>query len=289
MVPPANQRSLRQLRGPRRHARGRLLRPRFQRHDPGPGNGSLWPQYAGPHHHAAHGRQNATHIHLTRGTATRPWHNLGKSMTIDSRKTPRSRWARGPGETAANRGTAPSAPDGPRLDGGSSSTRPTRPASRCGTPRLIPLLECGSIRHVGVSNHNLAEIRLADRILGEAGFRVEAVQNHYSLLYRRSEHAAILEHWSPSPNMSKGLSEPAASSSPPTTSRNWNPWQTLPTWTPAAGGNRTCSERPVAATWRSAPRKNHTFEPRLLHKRIFGCREVSGEQRRLRPWGQRER
>ncbi|ROS44492.1 aldo/keto reductase [Amycolatopsis thermoflava] len=62
------------------------------------------------------------------------------------------------------------------------------------TPLLIPLLESGRIRHVGVSNHNLAEIALADRILGEAGFRVEAVQNHYSLLYRGSERAGILDH-----------------------------------------------------------------------------------------------
>jgi len=62
------------------------------------------------------------------------------------------------------------------------------------TPHLIPLLKSGKVRHVGVSNHNLSEIRLADQILGEAGFRVEAVQNHYSLLYRSSEHAGILEH-----------------------------------------------------------------------------------------------
>ncbi|MFJ6689143.1 aldo/keto reductase [Streptomyces sp. NPDC091294] len=62
------------------------------------------------------------------------------------------------------------------------------------TPSLIPLLESGRIRHVGVSNHNLEEIALADRILGEAGFRVEAVQNHFSLLYRGSERAGILDH-----------------------------------------------------------------------------------------------
>ncbi|MEZ0112912.1 aryl-alcohol dehydrogenase-like predicted oxidoreductase [Catenulispora sp. EB89] len=62
------------------------------------------------------------------------------------------------------------------------------------TPLLIPLLRSGRIRHVGVSNHNLKEIALADQILGEAGFRVEAVQNHFSLLYRSSERAGILEH-----------------------------------------------------------------------------------------------
>ncbi|WP_153415924.1 aldo/keto reductase [Nocardia macrotermitis] len=62
------------------------------------------------------------------------------------------------------------------------------------TPRLIPLLRSGKVKHVGVSNHNMDEIALADRILGEAGFRVEAVQNHYSLLYRSSERAGILDY-----------------------------------------------------------------------------------------------
>ncbi|WP_433428463.1 aldo/keto reductase [Nonomuraea sp. CA-141351] len=62
------------------------------------------------------------------------------------------------------------------------------------TPLLIPLLKSGKIKHVGVSNHNIEEIALADQILGEAGFRVEAVQNHYSLLYRSSERAGILNH-----------------------------------------------------------------------------------------------
>jgi aryl-alcohol dehydrogenase-like predicted oxidoreductase len=62
------------------------------------------------------------------------------------------------------------------------------------TPLLIPLLKSGKVKHVGVSNHNLSEIKLADQILGEAGFRVEAIQNHYSLLYRSSERAGILDY-----------------------------------------------------------------------------------------------
>ncbi|PYE19658.1 aryl-alcohol dehydrogenase-like predicted oxidoreductase [Paraburkholderia silvatlantica] len=62
------------------------------------------------------------------------------------------------------------------------------------TPHLIPLLKSGKVKHVGVSNHNLGEIELANQILGEAGFRVEAIQNHYSLLYRSSEHAGILDY-----------------------------------------------------------------------------------------------
>jgi aryl-alcohol dehydrogenase-like predicted oxidoreductase len=62
------------------------------------------------------------------------------------------------------------------------------------TPHLIPLLKGGKVKHVGISNHNLTEIKIADEILGEAGFRVEAIQNHYSLLYRSSEDAGILDY-----------------------------------------------------------------------------------------------
>jgi aryl-alcohol dehydrogenase-like predicted oxidoreductase len=60
------------------------------------------------------------------------------------------------------------------------------------TPHVIPLLKSGKVKHFGVSNHNLGEIELANQILGKAGFRVEAIQNHYSLLYRSSEDAGIL-------------------------------------------------------------------------------------------------
>lgn len=62
------------------------------------------------------------------------------------------------------------------------------------TRHLVPLLRSGRIRRVGVSNHNLAEIRLVNRTLVQEGFAVSAVQNHYSLLYRSSEEAGILEY-----------------------------------------------------------------------------------------------
>ena len=61
------------------------------------------------------------------------------------------------------------------------------------TPGLIPLLQSGKVKRVGVSNHNIAEIRRANEILGEAGFKVSAVQNHFSLLYRSSEKGGILD------------------------------------------------------------------------------------------------
>lgn len=45
---------------------------------------------------------------------------------------------------------------------------------------------------IGVSNHNLAEIRQADEILRAHGLRLGAVQNHYSLINRSSEDSGIL-------------------------------------------------------------------------------------------------
>ncbi len=62
------------------------------------------------------------------------------------------------------------------------------------TPGLIALLKSGIVKRVGVSNHNLAQIKRADEILRAEGFRVSAVQNHFSLLYRSSEKAGILEY-----------------------------------------------------------------------------------------------
>jgi len=62
------------------------------------------------------------------------------------------------------------------------------------TPGLIPLLKSGKVKRVGVSNHNLTQIKRANTILAEAGFKVSAVQNHYSLLYRSSEEAGILDY-----------------------------------------------------------------------------------------------
>jgi aryl-alcohol dehydrogenase-like predicted oxidoreductase len=62
------------------------------------------------------------------------------------------------------------------------------------TPGLIPLLQSGKVRQVGVSNHNIREIERANEILGQAGFRVSAVQNHFSLLYRSSERGGVLDY-----------------------------------------------------------------------------------------------
>ena len=47
---------------------------------------------------------------------------------------------------------------------------------------------------IGVSNHNLAEIKQADEILKAHGLRLSAVQNHYSLINRSSEDSGILDY-----------------------------------------------------------------------------------------------
>lgn len=62
------------------------------------------------------------------------------------------------------------------------------------TPDLIPLEKSGQIKAIGVSNHNLAEIKRANEILAAEGLKVSAVQNHYSLLHRSSERAGILDY-----------------------------------------------------------------------------------------------
>ena len=47
---------------------------------------------------------------------------------------------------------------------------------------------------IGVSNHDLEEIREAESILEEHGLRLSAVQNHYSLINRFSEESGVLEY-----------------------------------------------------------------------------------------------
>ena len=62
------------------------------------------------------------------------------------------------------------------------------------TPKLIPLAKSGQIKNIGVSNHNLSEIKRANEILAAEGLKISAVQNHFSLLHRSSERAGILDY-----------------------------------------------------------------------------------------------
>ena len=47
---------------------------------------------------------------------------------------------------------------------------------------------------LGVSNHNLAEIKQTNEILKSHGLKLSAVQNHYSLINRSSEDSGILDY-----------------------------------------------------------------------------------------------
>lgn len=62
------------------------------------------------------------------------------------------------------------------------------------TKQLIPLLKSCKVKSVGVSNHNLAQIKEADEILKAAGYRVSAVQNHFSLINRSSADSGIIDY-----------------------------------------------------------------------------------------------
>lgn len=59
---------------------------------------------------------------------------------------------------------------------------------------LIPLAKSGKIGKIGLSNHNLAEIKEAAAILEKEGLKLSAIQNHYSLLNRSSEASGILDY-----------------------------------------------------------------------------------------------
>ena len=61
------------------------------------------------------------------------------------------------------------------------------------TADLVPLLKSGKVRRVGVSNHNLEQIKQAEAILSAQGCHISAVQNHYSIIYRSSEEGGILD------------------------------------------------------------------------------------------------
>ncbi len=62
------------------------------------------------------------------------------------------------------------------------------------TRKLIPLAKSGKIGRIGLSNHNLAEIKEAAAILEAEGLKIAAIQNHYSLLNRSSETSGILNY-----------------------------------------------------------------------------------------------
>ncbi len=61
-------------------------------------------------------------------------------------------------------------------------------------PKLVDVLKSGKVKKVGVSNHNLEQIKFVNNLLKEAGFQLHAIQNHYSLLYKTIETTGILDY-----------------------------------------------------------------------------------------------
>lgn len=61
-------------------------------------------------------------------------------------------------------------------------------------PQLVQLLKSGKIKSIGVSNFNLDELIMAQKILAQYGVKISAVQNHFSLINRTSETSGLLEY-----------------------------------------------------------------------------------------------
>ncbi len=55
------------------------------------------------------------------------------------------------------------------------------------------LMKEGRIKAAGVSNFDLEQVRLADKILREDGFELSAVQNHFSLIRRDAEQQRVID------------------------------------------------------------------------------------------------
>ncbi|MBM7636825.1 aldo/keto reductase [Streptococcus saliviloxodontae] len=62
------------------------------------------------------------------------------------------------------------------------------------TPLIVDAVTSGKIGRVGVSNHNLAQVKRVQEILAPHGIKLSAVQNHFSLLYRNSIEDGLLDY-----------------------------------------------------------------------------------------------
>lgn len=62
------------------------------------------------------------------------------------------------------------------------------------TPLMVEAVKSGKIGRIGVSNHSLEQVKRVQEILAQHGIKVSAVQNHFSLLYRRSIEDGLLDY-----------------------------------------------------------------------------------------------
>lgn len=59
---------------------------------------------------------------------------------------------------------------------------------------MCSLLKEGKIGSIGVSNFNLEQIKIAEKILEKYGIKLAGVQNHYSLIFRKYENENMLSY-----------------------------------------------------------------------------------------------
>ncbi|HEM5300082.1 TPA: aldo/keto reductase [Streptococcus suis] len=62
------------------------------------------------------------------------------------------------------------------------------------TPLMVEAVKSGKVGRIGVSNHSLEQVKRVQEILAPHGIKVSAVQNHFSLLYRRSIEDGLLDY-----------------------------------------------------------------------------------------------
>lgn len=62
------------------------------------------------------------------------------------------------------------------------------------TPLMVEAVKSGKIGRIGVSNHSLEQVKRVQEILEPYGIQISAVQNHFSLLYRRSIEDGLLDY-----------------------------------------------------------------------------------------------
>ncbi|AVH74665.1 aldo/keto reductase [Weissella koreensis] len=62
------------------------------------------------------------------------------------------------------------------------------------TPYLVDVVKSGKVKRIGVSNHDLEQVKRVQEILAPHGIKLDAVQNHFSLLYPASIDSGLLEY-----------------------------------------------------------------------------------------------
>ena len=59
---------------------------------------------------------------------------------------------------------------------------------------MAELVMYGKIKHIGISNADINDVRLAQNVLSEYNIKLYGVQNHYSLIYRQYEKNGLFDY-----------------------------------------------------------------------------------------------